>query len=135
MQLFVSANRVLSIVAQHGFGSEFLRYFDTVSDGGSACGAAMNRRCGVVIPNVASDPLFQEPVTKDMLLRANVCSVQSTPLTDRCGNFIGIVSTHYDRPRKKFSNRAWEHLDDVIAGFATKMLATQRNSCCELPLV
>lgn len=123
VQLFDSANRVLRIVAQRGFSSEFLDYFDTVCDGGSACGAAMNRRCRVFVPDVACNTLFK-PETRGVLLRAKVRAVQSSPLTDRCGALIGIVSTHYDRPIWKFPQRTWQYLGDVIAAFGPRLGTT-----------
>lgn len=85
VQLFDSANRVLRIVAQHGFESEFLDYFDTVScDDECVCGAAMNGQSRSVVTDVATDPLLSNG-SRGMLLRANVRSVQSTPLFDSVG--------------------------------------------------
>jgi hypothetical protein len=98
VQLFDSTNSVLRIVAQHGFQSEFLNYFDTVSDSKECvCGAAMNGRCRIVVTDVATDPVFSDE-SRGVLLRANVCSVQSTPLIDPSGKFVGMVSTHRSRP-------------------------------------
>jgi GAF domain-containing protein len=98
VQLFDSTNRVLRIVAQHGFESEFLNYFDTVSNSKECvCGAAMKGRSHIVVTDVATDPLFSDE-SRSVLLRANVRSVQSTPLIDPLGKFVGMVSTHRSRP-------------------------------------
>ena len=98
VQLFDSANGILRIVAQHGFQSEFLNHFNTVSDSKKCvCGAAMNRRSRIVVPDVVTDPLFSDE-SRGVLLRANVRSVQTTPLIDRLGKFVGMVSTHRSRP-------------------------------------
>jgi GAF domain-containing protein len=78
VQLFDSTNSVLRIVAQHGFQSEFLNYFDTVSDSKKCvCGAAINGRSRIVATDVATDPVFSDE-SRGVLLSANVRSVQST---------------------------------------------------------
>jgi DNA-binding NarL/FixJ family response regulator len=97
VQLFDSKNHALRIVVHRGFEREFLSYFDTVSvSERSVCGQAMSKRSRVVVTDVAIDPLFSSD-TRGVLLRANVRSVQSTPLVDKNGNFVGMVSTHYGR--------------------------------------
>ena len=59
LQLFDSANGILRIVAQQGFQSEFLNYFDTVSDKKECgCGAAMKGQSRIVVTDVVTDPLF-----------------------------------------------------------------------------
>jgi len=119
VQLFDSKNRVLRIVAQHGFEREFLQFFETVScDVHCACGRAMKERSRVAVADVASDPLFSRDA-RGVLLRANVRSVQSTPLIDSLGNFVGVVSTHYNRAGGP-SPHTWKHVDDLVASFRAK---------------
>lgn len=48
----------LRIAAQRGFGPEFVEYFATVTDDGSACGRAARRHAQVVITDVTTDPGF-----------------------------------------------------------------------------
>ena len=115
LQLFDSSDRLLRIVAQHGFGDEFLRHFEAVrSDDHCACGAAMNCRSRIFITDVATDPMFGDSDSRDMLLRARVRSVQSTPLIDPSGNFIGMVSTHYEHPTS-LSPSVWKGVDELVA--------------------
>jgi DNA-binding NarL/FixJ family response regulator len=122
VQLFDSANGVLRIVAQHGFESEFLRYFDTVScKDKCVCGTAMNEGLRTVVTNVATDPLFSSDA-RGVLLSGNVHSVQSTPLIDPSGRFVGMVSTHYIRSGGPMSHM-WKHLDDLAASFLAKIKA------------
>src|SRR5579884_1748737 len=60
VQIFDSAHGVRGIVARPGFGSEFLKQFETVScDEDSACGAVLRSRSRVIVENVATDPIFQ----------------------------------------------------------------------------
>jgi len=122
VQLFDSANGVLRIVAQHGFQSEFLNYFDTVSDNKECvCGATMKRLSSTVVTDVATDPVFSDE-SRGVLLRANVRSVQSTPLIDPLGKFVGIVSTHRNRPGSPMPD-VLGCVDNLSASFLTKIEA------------
>ena len=119
VQLFDSTNRVLRIVAQHGFEKEFLDYFNTVEvNQACVCGRAMNERSRMVVTDIATDPLFSTN-SRAVLLRANVRSVQSTPLIDSSGKFVGMVSTHYCHPRGPMPN-VLEHVDNLAADFLAK---------------
>lgn len=117
IQVFDSASGTLKIVAQHGFDREFLTHFDIVTcDEASACGRALAGRVRVVVENVATDPIFARHDSAAFMLRANALSVQSTPLFGVSGQFLGVVSTHSDRPRT-FSAAELRCLDDLIAEF------------------
>ena len=118
IQLFDSVNGVLTIVAQRGFENEFLSYFDTVNvKERCACGTAMRKRSRIVVTDVAIDAIFSSDV-KGVLLRANVRSIQSTPLINAVGNFVGMVSTHYTRPGGPLPHM-WTRVDDLAARFLT----------------
>lgn len=72
MQLFDATNRVLRIVAQHGFEREFLNYFDTVDcKDDCACSVAMSECSRIVVTDVATDPHFSND-SRGVLLRAKV---------------------------------------------------------------
>jgi GAF domain-containing protein len=121
VQLFDSSRGVLRIAAQKGFSDEFLAHFDKVhSDDGCACGSAMKKRSRIVVTNVATDPVFQQNGSRDVLLRAKVRSVQSTPLLAPSGIFIGVVSTHYDHEIRP-SPGVWRNVDDVVADYMAKI--------------
>jgi len=120
LQLFDSNNRVLRIVAQRGFQGEFLDYFDTVGcDDAGVCGVAMNGRSRVVVTDVATDPLLTND-SRGVLLRANVHSVQATPLIDPLGKLVGILSTHYSRPAGA-TPEVLEQVDDFAAKLLVKI--------------
>lgn len=119
VQVFDPVSGTLKIVAQHGFRSEFLTYFDVVScDEASACGRALANRSRIVVENVATDPIFEGQDSARVMLRANALSVQSTPLSGVSGEFLGVVSTHSDRPRT-FSASELRCLDELIAEFTS----------------
>jgi len=120
VQLLDSTNSVLRIVAQHGFQSEFLNYFDAVSVSKECvCGAAMSGRSRIVVTDVATDQVFSDEL-RGVLLRANVRSVQSTPLIDPLGKFVGMVSTHRSRPGSPMPD-ALGYVDNLCASFLVKI--------------
>lgn len=96
VQLADPVSGALRIVAQHGFGAEFLDYFAVVDDDRSACGRAARRAAQLVIADVITDRGFEphRPIAAASGFRA----VQSTPLVDKEGRLVGVVSTHYPRP-------------------------------------
>ena len=127
VQLFDATNRSLRIVAHVGFKSEFLNYFDTVScDHGCACSTAMKGQSRVTVADVATDPRFSND-SRGVLLRAQVRSVQSTPLLGPRGKLIGMVSTYYTRPGGPMP-RAWKSVDDLAARFLLEINLAVRDS-------
>ena len=58
VQVLDPATGSLRIVAQCGFGAEFLEYFAVVDDGRSACGRAARERAQTVIVDVDIDAWF-----------------------------------------------------------------------------
>jgi hypothetical protein len=96
VQLLDPAAGSLVIVAEHGFGAEFLDYFAVVDDDRSACGRAARRQAQTVIVDVTTDPGFAPH--RAIAAASGFRAVQSTPLIDRAGHLIGVVSTHYRCP-------------------------------------
>ena len=96
VQLADPATGVLRIAAQHGFGPEFMEYFATVTDDKSACGRAAQQHAQVVIADVTTDPGFAPH--RDIALASGFYAVQSTPLVNRAGHLVGMLSTHFPRP-------------------------------------
>jgi GAF domain-containing protein len=85
----------LRIAVQHGFGAEFLDHFAVVGDDRSACGRAARQRAQTVIVDVNVDASFAPH--RDIAASSAFRAVQSTPLTERTGRLLGVVSTHYPR--------------------------------------
>jgi len=96
VQLADPASGALRIIAQHGFGAEFLDHFAVVDDDRSACGRAASRGAQLVIADVTTDPGFGPH--REIAAASGFRAVQSTPLTDQAGRLVGVVSTHYPRP-------------------------------------
>jgi PAS domain S-box-containing protein len=99
VQLFRAPDNVLELVAQRGFGPDFLDRFRTVGlDDDTACGRAVREGRRVVIEDVDTDPRYGP--YREAARLAGFRSVQSTPLSGRSGELLGTLSTHYRRPHR-----------------------------------
>jgi len=124
IQLADPATGALRIAAQRGFGPEFMEYFAAVTDDGSACGRAARHHAQVVITDVTTDPGFAPH--REIALASGFRAVQSTPLVNRAGHLVGMLSTHYPRPTtpprrdlqivSRFGALAGESLSTVLNG-------------------
>jgi len=124
IQLADPASGVLRIISQHGFDPEFLDHFAVVDDDGSACGRAAMRGTQLVIADVLTDAGF-EPHRR-IAAASGFRAVQSTPLIDKAGRLVGMVSTHYPLP---FAPRARDlRLIKRYADLAGRILATRLHA-------
>lgn len=99
VQLFDPTRNVLVIEAQRGFDQAFLDYFREVSTtDDTACGRAMRSGEPALIEDVEIDPAYApyRAIAKEAGYRA----VQSTPLIDADGGFLGMISTHWRVPHR-----------------------------------
>ncbi|MEA3142505.1 MAG: hypothetical protein QOK23_4674 [Gammaproteobacteria bacterium] len=111
----------LEVVAQRGFGKEFLEYFRDMRYDTSACGMTLQRQACVVIEDVETDPGFAPH--RAMAAAAGFRAVQSTPFRNRSNKPLGIISTHFRRP-----HRATEHdlrLTDLFARHAAATIESK----------
>ena len=123
LQLLDARSQALKIVVQRGFGPEFLEFFDSVSDGSSACGVARLEGRPIVVTDVANDPLFTGQRAGLILGRAGVAAVQSTPLLTASRRVIGVLSTHHGSPHRVAPRRLW--IVDLFAQRTADLLAAQ----------
>lgn len=127
IQLFDSTHRTLKIAMQQGFKEDFLNYFAVVRAGSHACGKAIHTGARVVVPDVVSDPIFKNTEGGAMLLKSGVLAVQSTPLISSAGQFLGVMSTHYDQPRT-LRQQELQALDKVTSQYVAMLEATLRDT-------
>ena len=120
VQLFDSSSGTLRIAAQVGFEDEFLRFFDVVHGNQTACGSALTTHSRLVVKDVSSHPLFRDTAAGNVVLRAGVMAVQSTPLIGAGGRIIGVLSTHYRLPGGP-SRRALRELDRMTGHYVGTM--------------
>jgi GAF domain-containing protein len=98
IQIVDPVSGALRIAVQAGFSEEFLEYFASVDNDGTACGRAARQCAQTVIPDVTSDPEFAPH--RGIAAASRFRAVQSTPLVDSHGRLIGVLSTHYPRPHR-----------------------------------
>lgn len=88
----------LRIVAHRGFPDWWIEYWDSVTLGNGACGSALAQNARIVVEDVAQSPIFVGSPALDIQLKAGIRAVQSTPITGKSGQVIGMLSTHYRKP-------------------------------------
>jgi PAS domain S-box-containing protein len=125
IQLF--QNGALQIVSQRGFAAPFLEFFNRVSRGSSACGAALERRERVIVEDVRQSPIFIGTQALEVMLAAGAIAVQSTPLVSRSGTLLGMFSTHYRTPRRP-SDHELQMLDLLARQAADLIERTQTEA-------
>jgi signal transduction histidine kinase len=128
----------LSIVAHTGFEQPFLDFFARVDmHTDSACGAATANRQRVLVDNVETSAIFAGSPSLAVLREAGVRAVQSTPLFDRTGRFLGMLSTHYrqvhrfDDAELRWLDLLAQHAADVIERQHTNNLLAQSSQDLE----
>lgn len=99
LQLYDATSGSLTIAAQQGFQGDFLKFFDSVRGKDTACGAAMATAKQIIVDDVLTSSIFAGQTAQKVLLDAGVRAVVSTPLLSSKGTLLGVLSTHFTRPR------------------------------------
>jgi PAS domain S-box-containing protein len=99
VQLYNSHTHSLEIIVHSGFGEDFLYHFRTVRiDEGSACSQALESGERIIIEDVELEPAYEPH--QEMAAATGYRAVQSTPLKNRKGDVIGMLSTHFSQPHR-----------------------------------
>jgi len=122
VQLYNPETKALEIVAYRGFQRNFLDYFSSVNEPGAACGRAMQRRERVIIEDVLADPDFEPH--REIAASAGFRAVQSTPLFNRSGEPLGMISTHFRQPHRPSGHDL--RFTDLYARLAAELIERQR---------
>jgi two-component system CheB/CheR fusion protein len=97
LQLLDEETHTLNIAVHRGFKSDFLHSFKSLSkDASTACAVAFREGRRVVVEDVEQDPLYAS--LRRVAASAGFQAVQSTPLQNRQGRNIGVISTHFKSP-------------------------------------
>src|SRR5262245_9865753 len=106
IQLMNWAAGYLEIKAQHGFQDEFLNFFARVSlSDASACARALRNRRSIIIEDVTVDQHFA--ACREIMSRAGIRAVQSTPLLSSSGALVGIISIHFPGRHRPDDQQIW----------------------------
>jgi anti-anti-sigma regulatory factor len=111
LQLVDAPNGVLRLEQHRGLPPEFIDFFATVGDSSTSCGVALQRKTRVIVPDVATDPIFAGTTSGKMVLDVGIRSVQSTPLLTPDGRCVGMISTHDVRTGRTPTARQTAQLD------------------------
>ena len=107
-QVIDRSTQSLRIVASRGFGSDFLGFFSAVRESDDcACGRSLKAAGRIIVPDISESEIFIGTRSGEVLRDAKVRAVQSTPLLDRQGQLIAVMSTHWAS--------AWRPGDDALS--------------------
>jgi len=99
IQIAQTRDGSLRIVAQVGLPAAFLQFFRVVKHDQSACEQAMKKATQIVVPDVTTSPLFSEAARR-VMVESEALACQSTPILSSEGWVLGVLSTHYRRPKR-----------------------------------
>jgi GAF domain-containing protein len=82
----------------------------------------MRNRRRVVVEDVMTHAIFLGQPAQDIVLRAGVQSVQSTPITSSSGELVGVISTHFRCPHRvpAYRLRLMDIISRQVADFLRK---------------
>jgi GAF domain-containing protein len=125
IQMVDEGTRTLRVAAQHGLTEEYRQHLENVGPNEPlTCSRAWASRHRIVIDDLERDPGYAPylPAAR----RANIRSAQSTPILDRSGSALGILTTHYEIPHVPSGSA--QRLFDRLARLISLMLECQRLS-------
>lgn len=104
----------LRIAVARGLPRWWKAYWDRCAVSHGVCGKAIARGRRVIVPDVERSAIFIGSSAMPVMRRAGVRAVQSTPLIDRSGTLLGVLSTHWRRTRRP-SAAALRRVDAISA--------------------
>ena len=123
VQLYNSETGALEIVSSRGFRQDFLDYFASVLYEGPACGRALSRGERIIIEDVLTDPAFEPH--RAIAASAGFRAVQSTPLFNRSGEPLGMISMHFRQPHRPLEREL--RFTDLYARQAAEWIERNRS--------
>jgi PAS domain S-box-containing protein len=90
----------LKIASQQGFDPALAPIFEVFDIDVGEVATNVLRRERVIIEDVADSPLIRNAEAVELILAAGVRAIQSTPLLNRSGELLGVLSTHYRTPQR-----------------------------------
>ncbi|KYH26407.1 bacterioopsin transcriptional activator [Halalkalicoccus paucihalophilus] len=110
----------LELLAHRGF-DETTALWDRVGpESNGPCSVALETGRRVVVSDVETCGFMAGTEDRTTLLETGIRAVQSTPLVSRCGDVVGMLSTHWETPHEP-SERDLRSLD-VLARQATDLI-------------
>jgi PAS domain S-box-containing protein len=100
IQLLDPKSDQLVLSAQNGFDEPFLEFFESVIDGDTACGVALQSHQRVFVEDITKSEIYSGKPSLAAMREADVLAVQSVPLLSSTGNVLGIISTHFSNAHR-----------------------------------
>jgi PAS domain S-box-containing protein len=123
LQLWNPQTRVLEIVADCGFGQDFLELFRTVrAEDNTACAMALKTGAPIVIEDVGSDPIFEPHCA--VAASAGFRAVHSTPFVSSSREVMGVLSLYFPKPHQPSERE--QRILDQYTGNAVNLIERLR---------
>lgn len=121
LQVWDGDTRTLRLLSHSGFDRSTTKRFAVVGDGaGSVCEAAQARRIRIVVEDIETSTDFA--ALRGWAWEMGIRSIQTTPVIDRAGRFLGAFSTYFAEPR------VFRNSDHAISDhYAQQLAALLRN--------
>ncbi|MEW6469066.1 MAG: GAF domain-containing protein [Bacteroidota bacterium] len=101
-QVFDADKNELHLVAYEGFTEEFISHFKVVRPfDGSCCGRAIGVGNTVTVNDVRMDAAFAPHL--HIVEAAGYRAVKSVPILGHSGKRLGVISTHFIRPKSSWN--------------------------------
>src|SRR5205085_1843227 len=97
VQLYDADTHTLRIAASRGFTATFEDMIEARAEEASVMGEAVRRMARVVASDLHDSPVYIDPQAIELLERAGVRAIQSTPLVSRDGRVLGLLSTAWEQ--------------------------------------
>ncbi|HEX2958444.1 MAG TPA: PAS domain-containing protein [Chitinispirillaceae bacterium] len=115
----------LLIVAQRGFPQWWLDFWKLSSRRKGTCGTALEKGERIIVEDVTQSPIFIGTPALDIQLKAGVRAVCSTPLINRAGIIVGMISIHFSKPYRPDNHTL--HMIDLLAPQAADLIEHTRD--------
>jgi PAS domain S-box-containing protein len=100
IHLLDSSSSTLVMVAHQGFEQPLLDFFAVMSNLSSIYAKVRESRRRLIVEDLLESKALTDPGSPQVLLEAGVRALQSTPLINSSGDFLGMISTHYPTPHR-----------------------------------
>ena len=111
----------LRLLAWRGFHPRSAEFWDWVRiDSASSCAEALKSNERIVVNDIEKCQFLTDTPDLKEYRRSGIRAVQSTPLISRSGRLIGMISTHWRKPRKPQEREL--RLMDVLARQAADLV-------------
>lgn len=115
----------LQLLAYRGFCAEAARFWEWVTlDSASTCGQALRFRTRIIVPDVEHCDSLAGTDDLAVYRKTGIRAVQTTPLTSRSGDLMGMLSTHWREPNTPTETEL--RFFDILARQAADLIERRR---------